>query len=215
MSHRENHQNSVEKEQNPLKYFCSAITNLVKSANGNDKPSIWEKLSLDQLARCFIGVKKDKFLTEKPLAKALQTFQDCQGDIRDVIRPGVRITAVVNPCDINGQELGPKYFDDETNSIYPYFQLLYSNPKDPRGHALGMGNLRPAPLLHLYPEEILLQCSFVVDYDEPIDQANRTGSPLPIVGAGDDTSAQDYLYLADKLTEKYARLREIILGSLQ
>jgi hypothetical protein len=208
-----------EVSTNPLKYVCSAIKNIVASANGNEKLSLWERLSLDQLVECFSGVKKDKFLTEKPLAKTLQLFQSIPGDLRDCVPNGARMTLVVNGCDDNGLELAPIYFNDEANTVFPYFKILYSNPRDPRGNAMGLANVKPAPLLQIYPEEILLQCSFIVDYSLAASTANNrratTAAQSSFGDDDDDQNAQDYLYLAGEITDKYARLQELIRGRMK
>jgi hypothetical protein len=211
-------ENKEKISANPIHYLCSAIKNLVSTANGNEKPSLWERLSLDQLVSCFTGINKEKFLTDKPLISTLLVFRDSPGDLRDSIPNGTRITLVANRCDDNGLELLPKHLNDDANTSYPYFRLLYSNPKDPHGNALGLGNLRPAPLLPLYPEEILLQGAFVVNYDnhDPIDLALIPQAALPTRPvAEDDQNMNDYLYLASEISGKYARLQELIRGRMK
>ncbi len=187
----------VESSKNPLGLFCAAISNITSWARGNQELKLWPKFSLASLASCFTDIdqnlEKENFLTEKPLAARLQMI-DNEGDVRRVIPEGVRISLVVNPCLEEGLLIPSKYLNDQTNRVFPYFKLLFSNPSDVQGNALGMGNIKPAPFLHLYPEEILTQCSFVVEYPQDDD---------------------DYLYLAAEITDRYQRLQELVKGRLK
>jgi|GEM_PF-6014333 len=188
---------------NPVKAFCSTIENMVCWANKNGILKVFNRLSLEEYVDCFAGIEKKHFLTEKPLLKMLGKYLTLPGSLRKAIPNGICITLVANPCDQNGLELRPKYFNDETNQDYPYFKPLYSDSHDPRALAHGMGNLTPAPLLQLYPTELLLQCSFIVDYGQADTSSND-----------DDTEYADSAYLAKEITIAYSHLQSLLKGQL-
>lgn len=199
------HQSSLTEHHSPISIFASAITNILSSANSKAELQKWDKFTLSALVSCFPTEKADKFLTKKPLLETLAVFKGHIGRLREAIPKGTRITLVITPCSDNGLPLPISHFNDEKNENFPYFQLLYSNPEDAQELALGLGNIRPAPLLQLFPEEILTQC--YIDIDWP-DQSFQQESEV-------DPDEQDYNYLVAALTEKYARLQELIYGQLK
>lgn len=194
----------LELSTNPLSLFCEAITNLASWAQGNDELKRWPRFSLSHLLSCFKIDDQDNFLTEKPLNYLLKSIDQQKSYLRGSIPEGTRITLVVLPCLSDGLPIPPSYLNDKNYKIHPYFKLLFSNPEDPKGNALGMGNMKPAPYLNLFPQEILHQCSFIVNYD---DQDIK----LP---ANIDQDTQDFLIFRKILKEKYQRLQEIVQGTL-
>ena len=191
--------------ENPFKLFTGAIQAMTKWANsGQDaenKPEFdWSLFTLDNLVGCFNVSDKDKFCTDEPLESYLDDLDKTDFSLHDIIPEGVRVTLAVVPCDINGLSFDNKYYDDSTNQIYPYFQIFYSNPTHNTGMALGWGGgVKAAPYLKVIPEEILLQCSFVVEY-HPGENRKQ-----------DET---DYEYFTRMMSEKYRRLQELIKGRM-
>jgi hypothetical protein len=172
-----------EQKESPLSVFVNLIRGLTKQSNQGDfdegTPLLnLERFSLEGLIGCFSNVKnKEKFLTDLPYQSYMhelrQTLTSEETSPRELIREGVRMTCVVTPCDLNGLVFPEKYLDDTKNDIYPYFRVYYSNPDDPRGMVLGYENLKPAPYLAAYPEEIVEECSFVVKYDQPMHEEDE------------------------------------------
>ncbi len=201
-----NNENNIELNlsQNPLSVFCDAITNLASWAQGNDQLKSCPQFSLLNLLSCFQIKDKENFLTEKPLNYFLQSLDQQKAYLRGSIPEGTRITLIVVPTLSNGLPIPPSYFNDKNYDIFPYFKLLFSNPEDNQGNALGMGNIKPAPYLRIFPQEILNQCSFIVSYDDHYIK-------LP---ANIDQDTKDFLILRKQIKEKYQRLQEIVQGTL-
>lgn len=189
---------------NPIESFCSAIVNMVKWANNNGPLLFWERLNLEEFRSCFPATKSAQFLSERSLDKILQFIQNKPGDIRENIPKGLQITAVAIPCNANGLQLHPSSFDDSRNENQPYVRLLYSLPGNQHGLATGLGNSRPAPLLQLFPEEIIQQCSFIVDYDQS-PALNRLS-----INPDEEANVNDYLYLVENIKAIYAELQQLL-----
>lgn len=212
-------------KEKSLKLFSNTMKQLAIFAGmdsekeGVQSPEI-ERFSMEELMSCFAGAKKESFLTERPIEQFIDSltsigiggrdsqninntdfknFAEDEFALQSTIPEGTRVTLALFPTDRSGLELPPKYFNDETNSFYPYFQVLYSNPSDPEGNAKGLNNIRPVPYLKLLPDKMELQTSFVVEY-----------------GPGQDRKENetDYGYFTRMLREKYQRLRELAHGCL-
>lgn len=194
-------------KENPLHFFTSAVRVLTAWANQGaaeeEKPRFnWGMFSLDNLAACFQGVDKNNFLTEKPIDSYLSDLDPSEFSLRGLIPEGTRITLMAAPCDINGLPFEQSLFNDNTNTIHPYFQVLFSNPQNNSGMALGWeGGLKAAPYLKIIPEEILLQCSFVVEY-----MAGKDGERFD--------GESDHHYFNRMMRAKYARLCELLKGRM-
>lgn len=191
--------------ENPLSYLTKAFEAMTKWAkegqNQDEKPVFnWEMFNLDNLVSCFPNINKENFLSETPLENYLASIDPDDFSLHDDLPEGVRITATVVPCDVNGLLFEQKYLDDTKNNIYPYFQLYYSNPTQNNGMAIGgSGGFRAAPYLKAIPEEIKLQCSFVVEY-----------SP----GNERQEGETDYEYFCRMMRKSYKRLQELVKGRM-
>jgi hypothetical protein len=212
-------------KENTIKFFAEAMTKLARLGNINPsqregRDTELKEFTLDELIQCFAAAKKETFLTERPIEALIESLVIPEtggvpsnrptGFARDMaeeefelgpetIPEGTRITLVICPTDRDGLQLPTKYLDDTQNEAYPYFQLLYSNPKDKSGNALGMENIWPAPYLKMYSKELVDQTSFVVEYTPGKDRKE---------------GESDFEYFSRMLREKYSRLQELTHGSL-
>jgi hypothetical protein len=190
--------------ENPINLFSRAVAAMSRWAEqgkpAEEKPVFdWSHFSLDNLAACFAGADEKKFLTDAPLEAFLSELDPVDFALHEVVPEGIRITPCVLPCDANGLPLPPQYLDDSTNQVYPYFQLFYSNPSNNSGMAVCSGKTRSAPYLLAIPEEIRVQCSFVVEYKAGNER--REGE-------------SDYVYFTRVLRDRYKRLQELLKGRL-
>lgn len=191
--------------ENPLTYLTRAIETMTQWAkdgqNEEKKPMFnWDMFTLDNLVSCFPNVNKESFLTDAPLESYLGDLDAVDFSLHDILPEGVRITLYATPCDINGLIFDQKYYDDGKNHFYPYFQLFYSNPAKNSGMAVGWGGgFKAAPYLKLVPEEIKLQCSFIIEY--------RPG--------GERLEGEtDHEYFCRMMRKCYKRLQELIKGRM-
>lgn len=212
-------------KEKSLELFSNTMKQLAVFANrdpekeGIQIPEI-PRFSMEELMACFVGAKKESFLTEKPLERLIDSLtsisvggSDAQNEnsteykdlaedefnLPSIIPEGTRVTLTLFATDRNGLVFPTKYYNDETNTSYPYFQVLYSDPSDPSGNAKGLNNTRPVPYLKLLPEKLELQTSFVVEY-APGQERKENES--------------DYTYFTRMLSEKYQRLQELAHGCL-
>lgn len=190
--------------ENPLNIFSRAIGAMtawaVRDRDPEHKPNFdWNFFNLDNLAACFNGVDQKNFLTDAPLESFLAELDPVDFALHRWIPEGVRVTLCAFPCDPNGLTLPPQYLNDSSNDIHPYFQLFFSKPGENSGLAIGFGQVKSAPYLQVIPEEIRLQCSFVVEY--------RAGEER-------QEGETDYQYFSRQMRTRYARLQELIKGRL-
>lgn len=203
MRHPDQHES-----QFPLDVFCRAIVNFKRYASDN-QPSLlmWERIPMMDFQELFAPYRGEHFLSDKPLDELLRRIQDPHGSIRNIHPEGLRISLVAMPCDINGLPFPKSVFQDSRNLHCQYLHILHSLPGDKHGLATGIGNMKPVPLLDLFPEEVINQCSFIIDYQHSSDHQHDGHQST---GPHYDADVKDYLYLVSQITKAYAALQRLL-----
>jgi hypothetical protein len=205
--------------ENLLSIFSTMIIGLKRLANlgvfdqGGEAPKN-EKFTLENLMACFLGINRENFLTEAPLSRFLSSLRNTgeQTDnsgypdaektpISKALPEGTQVTFAVSPCDLNGLQLLPEMLDDQKNSVYPYFMVFYGNPEDKQGMVTANPEIKSMPLLSIYPQEFVDQCSFVVKYPEqkpPVKKVPRYS-----------VNEHNLAYLDGECRKIYASLQEL------
>jgi len=203
--------------ENLLALFSTMIIGLKRLAhlgiydNGDEVPVKTERFTLENLLACFIGVDKEKFLTEAPLQRYLVSLRNTgelidnsnlpdqeKKPVREVLPNGMQLTFVVSPCDLNGRQLSPDLLDDSKNDTYPYFMVFYSNPANKQGLVTANPEIKKMPLLSIFPEEFERQCSFTVDYP-------KTGR-----NSAKPNNEDDLAYLDGQCRQTYSEIQKLV-----